>query len=331
MEADVGHGVQPLPDGRVDQGKVAEFQTGQEVLFDVADGVLHASLLWGCPTPQGRDGKAVMVGEVLVAGVEHRPFADDPAEHRGLEVIDHAFGGHAAEEGEGVGVAGQEVFHGLRERKLDVQQAAVAEHHDKEAQAAAGVAHGDRTELPPVHLGTLAGGKGQRQEGRSVRRANVVDVLLDDGDAAGVAGLAEAQEDLGGGVGMVGQPADDLRLEGVEFAGLGDDLPWPELAHGQPLGDGAFVQVQFAGDLGRRQMVVLLVVFDLAVELVVDHGARSIPWRTWTRLSARTTPRTGRVQRQHLVQGLLVGDQPQRPGVAGGRGPGRQSPGAATR
>ena len=75
-------------------------------------------------------------------------------------------GGNAAEEREGVGVAGQEVLHGLGDGELDIHHAAVAKHHDEEAESAAGVAHGDGAELAPVHLGAFARCEGQRQEGR---------------------------------------------------------------------------------------------------------------------------------------------------------------------
>ena len=35
-------------------------------------------------------------------------------------------------------MAGQKMLHGLRDRKLDIHHAAVAKHHDKEAEFAAG-------------------------------------------------------------------------------------------------------------------------------------------------------------------------------------------------
>ena len=48
---------------------------------------------------------------------------------------------------------------------------------------------------------------------------NFADVLLDDADAAGVAGLAQLLEDLGRGVRVGLEQADDLALEVIEFAG----------------------------------------------------------------------------------------------------------------
>ena len=81
----VGHAVQPLAGGGVDQGEVAQFQAGQEVLFDVPDGVLHAALFMGLADAAGGDGKAEVVGEVLVARVEDRGLADGMLQHGASE------------------------------------------------------------------------------------------------------------------------------------------------------------------------------------------------------------------------------------------------------
>ncbi len=47
MHADVGHGVHPQPRLGVDGVEGAEFASGQEVAFDVADGALDAALFVG--------------------------------------------------------------------------------------------------------------------------------------------------------------------------------------------------------------------------------------------------------------------------------------------
>ena len=144
VQADVGHGVQPLPAGGIEVGKVAQLQAGQEVLLDVADGVFHAAFFVGLANATGGDGETVMVGKVLVTRVEDGRFADGPSQHGAFQVIDHAASRDAAEEVEGVDVGVQEVLHGLGEGELDIHHAAVAEHHDEEAETASGVAHGDR-------------------------------------------------------------------------------------------------------------------------------------------------------------------------------------------
>jgi hypothetical protein len=179
----------------------------------------------------------------------------------------------AAEKGEGVGVGGQEVLHGLRDGELQVHHAAVAQHHHKEAQAAGGITNMDRAELAPVDLGAIAGSEGQRQEGRRLGRADLVDVVLDDADAAAVAAFTQTLEDLGGRIRMGFEPADNLLFIGIELAGTRRSLSRAELVGGQPPGDGLGMQMQLAGDLPGRQMAVVMVVADLAVQFVVNHEA----------------------------------------------------------
>ena len=58
-------------------------------------------------------------------------------------------------------MARQEVFHGLRDGACPIEHAAVAQHHDKEAQAAARLPDFHRAEGAPITLGTLAGSKRQ--------------------------------------------------------------------------------------------------------------------------------------------------------------------------
>ena len=135
------------------------------------------------------------------------------AQHADLEVVDHDFFGHAAEELEGMAVAGEELLHALGQGELDVQHPAVTEHHDKEAQAPAGRTDGDRTEAAPVHLGAFARGKLQHQEGGLAHRAHQPDELLEDAVAAGVALRLELLQELLGGVGVAFQQGDDLALE----------------------------------------------------------------------------------------------------------------------
>ena len=141
------------------------------------------------------DGKAEVVGEVLVARVEHRRFADQTPQHRGLKIVDHDRAGTPPKEAKALAWQARKCSI-VCDGELDVQHPAVAQHHHEEAQPPAGVTHADRAELAPVHLGAFAGGEGERQEGLPARRADLVDIVLDDGDPAGVAALAQPQEDL---------------------------------------------------------------------------------------------------------------------------------------
>ena len=125
-------------------------------------------------------------------------------------------------------MAAEEVLHGLGDGELDVHQAAGstapselaqrAELRDKEAQAASGVADRDRAVVTPVDLGALAWGEVQGEEGGGTHRTHALEVVLDDGGAADVAGLAQAVEDLCGAVGVVLEQSADIGLVGVELA-----------------------------------------------------------------------------------------------------------------
>src|SRR5438445_13862907 len=109
-----------------------------------------------------------------------------------------------------VAMTAEELFHALRKGKLDINHAAVAENHDKEAQATAGRAHGDGTVIAPIDLGAFAGGKLQHQEGGLAHRAHQADKLLEDAVATTVPLSFELLEQLLGGVAMALQQRYDL-------------------------------------------------------------------------------------------------------------------------
>lgn len=87
VQANIGHRVQPLAGGRVDQCEVVQFQAGQKILLDVADGVFHAALLVRLAHATGGYAEAEVVGEVLVPRIEDRRFADGPPQHGGLKKL----------------------------------------------------------------------------------------------------------------------------------------------------------------------------------------------------------------------------------------------------
>ena len=174
---------------------------------------------WPARTLHGEISKPQWRGEVEVLRIEHRGLADQALQHGGLQVVDHEARRHAAEGGKCVLVAGQEELHLLRDGELQVHAPAVAQHHHEEAQAPARGAHGDGAPFAPVDLGTLARGEVELEEGLLVARADAVHVVLDDADAAVVARLAQALEDLLRAVRMGIEPAHDLALEGIELAG----------------------------------------------------------------------------------------------------------------
>ena len=72
------------------------------------------------------EAKAVVCGKVRVLGIEHGGVAKSPLEHGRFEIVDHHLVGNGAKVGKGMLVAGEEMFHGLRDGELDIHHAAVA-------------------------------------------------------------------------------------------------------------------------------------------------------------------------------------------------------------
>ena len=114
----------------------------------------------------------------------------------------------------------EKVFHGLGDGELQVHQAAVAQHHDKKAQAPPRFPDGDRTALAPVHLGTFAGFKRKLQKGRSGSGSDASHIVSNNGDTAIETRFLEALVYLGGTVGVCLQPGNDQLFIGIQFARL---------------------------------------------------------------------------------------------------------------
>ena len=191
MEADIGDVVHPLACRRIDKTEIGKLQAGEEVLLDVADRVFDAALFMSLSDAAGGNRKAVVIGKILVAGIEQRRFADRAFQDGGFQIIDHDAADHTAEVSEGVLVAVQEVFHGFGQREFDIEQAAVTEDHDKETQAARGVPDCNGAVLPPIDLGALAGLEMERKKSRRLAWPDDPDVVPEDGDAAGIAEFLE--------------------------------------------------------------------------------------------------------------------------------------------
>ena len=210
--------VEPLADVGVERVEAGDLAAGEEVFFHVRHGIFNPTFFLRLAHAAGDDLGAVVIGQFLVARVEQRRLAEGVPQHGALEIINHCFGRGPAKVVEGVDVAVQKVLHSLGRRELHVEHAAVTQDYDEEAEPAARAPDGDRTELAPVYLSALPRREGEREEGGLAGRPHFADVLLDDADAAGVAGLAQLLEDLGRGIGMGLELADDLALEVVQFA-----------------------------------------------------------------------------------------------------------------
>ena len=213
--------------------------------------------------------------KVEIFGIEHGGVAHGALEDGRFEVVDHDFARNATKEIKGMLVASEEVFHGLGDGELDVQHATVAQDHDKKTQLAVRLAHRDRAEGPPIHLGTLAGGKGQREKGSLPPGAHRAHIGFDQLIATVKAVLAQALEDLRGRIGMAFQQTDNVRFERIEFASVRPGSARVKVFLGQPVGHRAAIQGDGLRDLRGVQAVVGLEVFDLAETMIIDHDNAS--------------------------------------------------------
>ena len=87
--------------------------------------------------------------------------------------------------------------------------------------------------------------------------------------------VSQAQVDLSGRVRMCFQPANDSCFEWIENANTWGGFARAKLFTQKPFGHGAAMHAQFAVDLWNRQLPVLVIVLDFAVQFVVDHGWRA--------------------------------------------------------
>jgi len=171
-----------------------------------------------------------------------------------LGVVDEHTGWDTVKKLEGVLMSLQEVFGSLFEAELDVAQAAVAKHHDKEREPSSCGADAHRTGAAPIDLSAFARSKGEGQESRRMHPADRAHVVGQDSNAAGVAFLGtEPLEDLPGCVGMPFQPALDDELVGIELTfSLRVSTRATRVAFcTSPLGYRLFIEMEFPSDLSE--------------------------------------------------------------------------------
>jgi hypothetical protein len=172
-------------------------------------------------------------------------------------------------------MAGEKVFHRLGDREFHVHHAAVAQDHDKEAQAALRLADGDGTKDAPIDLGALPGGKSELEESGLAPGPDRADIGFDQRIAAGKALLAEALEHLHRAIGMALQHADKLPFKGIELTGAGRGFAGMEMLLGEPVGDGARIEGEFASDLRGREPALPVEVAYLTKLVIGDHDNTS--------------------------------------------------------
>ena len=143
-----------------------------------------------------------MSGQVQVARMEEGLSSSGMTQHTDFQVVDDNLQRNNLKKFEGVAVTTQELLHAFRQGELDVEQPAVTQHHDKEAQAPTGRSHRNGTEVTPVHLSAFARGELQHQVSRLAQGTNLAHELLEDAVTAGVTLLPQLLQELLGGIGM---------------------------------------------------------------------------------------------------------------------------------
>ena len=119
------------------------------------------------------------------------------------------------------------------------------------------------------------------------RWAQMGDQLLEDAVTAGVAGFAQALEELAGAVRMGGEQPDKLAAEGIQFAGAPRrGAPLIPGARG-PFGDSLRMETQVAGNLGVGEVLLVAQPPDLLVAGVMNHRAPPARATAWRRMSPR--------------------------------------------
>src|SRR5205807_6920118 len=192
--AGVGDGSAPLDCGGIDGGEGGDVQAVEEIFLYIAHAVFHPPF-FVCLAHIAGDGlEAVVSCQVQVAWMKEGLFPRGMAQHADLQVVDDDLFAGALKKFEGVPVTAQELLHTFGEGELEVHESAVAQHHDKEAQAPSRRADGKGAEVAPVDLGTFAGSELQHQKGGLAGRTNLADKLLKNGVAAGVAPLTQLLE-----------------------------------------------------------------------------------------------------------------------------------------
>src|SRR6201993_3192336 len=186
MEPHVSDLLHPAARLCIERFQGTDFQTTQEVLLDVADGVLHAPFFVSPPDITGHRFEAVVCSKIQVTGIKDRSVAGDALQHSALKIIVHGAPSTCAEVFQGVAVGGQEAFHALAQEKLHKEQPAVTEQRSEVMELAQAVSDTHQTMSGPVNLHAIAGLEGQFEEGLVTDRAHRGDEVMKDGSATGV-------------------------------------------------------------------------------------------------------------------------------------------------
>ena len=130
--AHVGNSGEPVTGGGVESTKaVRNVESGEEIFLHISDAVFDTAFFVGLAHVASAGFKAVMGGEVEVAGMEDGALAEWMFQDSGLEVVYQDGAGRAAEKLQRVLMAGEEVFHCFAAGELYIGHPTVAENHDE--------------------------------------------------------------------------------------------------------------------------------------------------------------------------------------------------------
>ena len=272
VNPNLGHRIEPIPRRRMDAFKIRPLPAVAEVLFDLRPSVFPAAFFLRLPHAPGSNWAAVLVGQIQRTGVEHNRTGG-PAQDGDRAVIDPDLSHHPAEVFEGVWVAGPKMFPRFGPRELQRHFAAESQRPDEKGKAAPpGGANGNRPGATPVSWSALSGLKVKRPESRSLLGTDWAHEGLEDGGWPAVAPLPEELETLPGRAIVLFQPADELALEGVEFAGALGPSGFFKALPPRSLPPGFQMEFERAGNLSKAKLLLGEAVPDRAIGLRIDQG-----------------------------------------------------------
>src|SRR5260370_30233784 len=129
VDAHVRDGIEPDSGRGVDRTEPGELKPVEEIFFDVSHAVFHPAFLVAFAYVAGNDVESPVVRGIEVAWIDYRRLANQPLQHRGLQIVYHDLARATMEGRERVLMAGEEVLHRLRDGKFQMHQPAVTQHH----------------------------------------------------------------------------------------------------------------------------------------------------------------------------------------------------------
>src|ERR1019366_4579088 len=220
----------------------------------------------------GRDIEAAVLGIVEVSGIKNGCATGHVFKNAGLQIVDDDASRDGIERRERMLVRRQEVLHRLRDGEFQIHAAAIAQHHDEEAQLPARFTDADRAPAAPVDLRGFAGREHQFEESRPVFRPYQAHIVLDGRATACITGFTQSLEDLLRAERMGVEQTGHLSLEWVEQAGPRHLYSCFVARHAGPGGDGAMRQMQRRSDLRQGHMLTIAAIPDLAPGFIGNHG-----------------------------------------------------------